>query len=197
MQSFRDYNVIVKTMKFLMNRKTTLIFAFSSILSLSTFSQDVLQINNLCKVRQRTKFNSSNTNSYSPNDNILKNHKYDLGEMRKDDLIGVLAFLKNSSKNEIKSIYEFSNTITCAASKTTEVTISYTIIGKATYLQEKNYVLGTIRNVYKIPCQHYEAHWLWRNNEEILTHTIQNFTAYIVKDTYVDVVYYDGAFYSI
>ena len=100
-----------------MNRKTTLIFAFSSILSLSTFSQDVLQINNLCKVRQRTKFNSSNTNSYSPNDNILKNHKYDLGEMRKDDLIGVLAFLKNSSKNEIKSIYEFSNTITCAASK--------------------------------------------------------------------------------
>lgn len=247
---------------FLMNKKATLIFSFSSILTLSIFSQNSFKNNNFYDVRQRTKFNSSNISSYSPNNYISENQKYDLGEMRKDGLIGRHAFLKVfsindigyqvcntftdyyapgafenltlsinkittesislsttskfcvystnainvqvgipdflkiTSENEIKSVYEFSNTLTYTASRTTEVTISYTLTDEATNLQEKNYAVGTVGHVYKISCQYYETHWLWWNNEEILTDTIQNFTAYIVKDAYIDVVYYDGTFYS-
>ncbi len=214
----------------------------------------------LCK-REKSSLKAKNS-SYSPSSYLAVNHPYDMGEMRKDGLIGRHAFFevhsiedngyqvcntftnfyapgafedvtltftysetttvslsttekfnvyatngfnvtaqipnfaKITSEDEIGKSYTFSNTNTYTASEIKETKITHTLSDEATNDQEKKYAVGTVGYVYELECKYYETHWLWRNNTEILQDTVRDFTMYIVKDPYMDVVYQDGTFFE-
>ncbi len=109
---------------------------------------------------------------------------------------GIPNYVSISKEYEIGIAYTFSSNATYTASKIENVSMTYTLSDEATNKQSKRYGVGTVGYVYQLNCQYYETHWWWWEHEEILQDTVTNFTMYIVKDPYINVVYQDGTFFK-